>query len=100
MTTRRLATPLGHDAAAAAIDRLARLTVVAVDKEFVRGSPRLTQAALINHWDALVVRAARLGACERLLTGDLNHGQVIDGVRIQNPFRDLAGGPGGPSASG
>ncbi|MDQ3973591.1 MAG: hypothetical protein M3276_04535 [Actinomycetota bacterium] len=74
MRIRRLATPLGHDAAAAAIDRLARLTVVAVDKELVRGSQRLTRAALISYWDALVVRAASLGACECLLTEDLNHG--------------------------
>jgi len=26
-----------------------------------------------------------------LLTEDLNHGQVIEGVRIENPFKEVVG---------
>jgi predicted nucleic acid-binding protein len=44
------------------------------------------------------VKAARTGACHRLLTEDLHHGQVIDGVRVENPFLDAAEG-GGVDAS-
>ncbi len=40
----------------------------------------------MSFWDALiVVCAARLGAT-RLYTEDLNHGQVIGGVRVVNPL--------------
>lgn len=85
-TTRRLATPLDHDTARAAVHRFTRLTVVPVDKELVRGAIELTQAAAIAYWDALVVKAAAASACSRLLTEDLDHGQIIDGVRIENPF--------------
>ena len=35
----------------------------------------------------LVTAAARAG-CDVLLTEDLNHGQVIAGVRIINPFQE------------
>jgi predicted nucleic acid-binding protein len=37
-------------------------------------------------WDALIVHCARRSGCSELLTEDLQHGQVIDGLRIVNPF--------------
>jgi predicted nucleic acid-binding protein len=39
-----------------------------------------------SFWDALIVEAARRAGATRLLTEDLRHGQVIGGVRIENPF--------------
>jgi predicted nucleic acid-binding protein len=41
----------------------------------------------ISFWDALVVVSASRAGARTLLTEDLNHGQVIEGVRIENPFR-------------
>jgi predicted nucleic acid-binding protein len=40
----------------------------------------------ISYWDALVIHCARESGCRIVLTEDLHHGQVIDGVRIVNPF--------------
>jgi predicted nucleic acid-binding protein len=40
----------------------------------------------VSFWDALVLRMAKQAGCTVLLTEDLNHGQVLDGVRIVNPF--------------
>ena len=40
----------------------------------------------LSFWDGLIVVAARRSGCDVLLTEDLNHGQVIDGVRIENPL--------------
>jgi len=37
-------------------------------------------------WDGLIVAAAVEAGCSKLLTEDLQHGQVVDGVRIENPF--------------
>lgn len=42
----------------------------------------------IAFWDAMIVAAAIRGGAERILTEDLNHGQVIEGVQIHNPFLD------------
>lgn len=39
-----------------------------------------------SYWDALILRMARQSGCRVLLSEDLQHGQVIDGVRIVNPF--------------
>jgi len=40
----------------------------------------------LSFWDALIVRSAKIAGCSVLLTEDLQHGQVIDGLRIVNPF--------------
>jgi predicted nucleic acid-binding protein len=37
-------------------------------------------------WDGLIIAAAAEARCSKLLTEDLQHGQVVDGVRIENPF--------------
>lgn len=40
----------------------------------------------IAFWDALIVVSARAMGAQVLLTEDLSHGQVIEGVRVVNPF--------------
>lgn len=40
----------------------------------------------LTFWDSMIVAAAAQGGAERILTEDLNHGQVIEGVKIENPF--------------
>jgi predicted nucleic acid-binding protein len=37
-------------------------------------------------WDTLILRCAKQSGCSVLLTEDMQHGQIIDGVRIVNPF--------------
>jgi predicted nucleic acid-binding protein len=37
-------------------------------------------------FDCLIVAAALLGGCTTLYTEDLQHGQVIEGLTIRNPF--------------
>jgi predicted nucleic acid-binding protein len=39
-----------------------------------------------SYWDALVLQMAKKAGCRVVLTEDMQHGQVIDGVRIVNPF--------------
>jgi predicted nucleic acid-binding protein len=37
-------------------------------------------------YDSMILAAASLAGCTTLYTEDMQHGQVIDGVRIVNPF--------------
>jgi predicted nucleic acid-binding protein len=37
-------------------------------------------------YDANILASAKLAGCDTLLSEDMRHGQVIDGVRITNPF--------------
>jgi len=41
----------------------------------------------ISFWDALIIVAAYEAKCEKVLTEDLNSGQVIEGILIENPLR-------------
>jgi predicted nucleic acid-binding protein len=42
----------------------------------------------ISFWDALLVAAAESANCAELMTEDLNDGQIINGVKIRNPFNN------------
>jgi predicted nucleic acid-binding protein len=53
---------------------------------YLRGMA-LTQRYGFSFYDSLIVAAALEAGCQRLLTEDLQHGQRIEGLRIENPFR-------------
>lgn len=40
-------------------------------------------------YDAVVVSSAIAANCDTVFTEDLQHGQVIEGLWIENPFREL-----------
>lgn len=61
--------------------------------ETVQVTPSLIQEAVdcailneLSFWDALILAAAASAGCGRVLSEDLNPGQVILGVKVENPF--------------
>lgn len=87
VSTRRLRRPIPVDLAQRMVDRFSRLRIVPIEGELVKSAIRISQRTQLAYWDSLIVAAAAAARrCERLLTEDLNHGQVIEGVRIENPF--------------
>jgi predicted nucleic acid-binding protein len=55
----------------------------------VMRATQLMELARLSFWDALIVASAAEAGAGTLLTEGLTHGQIIAGVRIENPF--LAG---------
>ena len=43
----------------------------------------------ISFWDALIIVSAESAHCQKLWTEDLNDGQVIRGVQIENPLKSM-----------
>jgi len=43
----------------------------------------------ISFWDALIVTAAEQAGAAKILTEDMNSGQTIEGVLIENPFSNV-----------
>jgi len=82
--TRKLG--LTRAAADEATESLMELEVVATDARLVREGLRISREHDISHWDAMIIAAAAASGCDVLLTEDLNDGQVIEGVRVVNPF--------------
>lgn len=71
----------------AMLSGLSALEVVLVDVECIDDAIDCSVLNRISFWDALIVSAARKAACGTLWTEDLNDGQIIQGLRIENPFR-------------
>jgi predicted nucleic acid-binding protein len=86
VTTRKLKNPLSEERAMKAVRGLAKLDVVGVDVQLVLAAVDTSRTAKISLRDALIIEAASRAGCERVLSEDLNAGQVIRGVRIENPF--------------
>ena len=86
VTTRKLKSPLSEELAARAVRGIAKLDVVGVDVPLVLSAVDTSRTAQVSLWDALIIEAASRAGCERVLSEDLNAGQVIRGVRIENPF--------------
>src|ERR1019366_8506385 len=47
---------------------------------------RIEDESRIGFWDALIVASALRSGATRILSEDLNAGQTITGIHIQNPF--------------
>jgi predicted nucleic acid-binding protein len=59
-----------------------------IGAQLIEDAWRITDRFALSFWDALVVSAARASGCELLLTEDLQDGQVLDGLRVVNPFAE------------
>lgn len=88
--TRKLAPPLSADEAERLVRDFAAFPVVSTDAPLVGAAIALSRRHQLSLWDAMIVVAARAGGATELLTEDLQHGQVLEGVRIVNPFRAAA----------
>jgi len=78
---------LTFDEASEAVDLMIDIHPCAgMDAATVRQAIRIHQRYEISYWDAAVIASAvELGATT-LYTEDLNHGQIYEGVRAENPF--------------
>ena len=70
----------------AATELWARQRVLQPDAFLVLGAIDTSERYRISFWDGLIVEAAVRSQCEVLYTEDLSHGQVMRGVRVENPF--------------
>lgn len=91
VVTRKLSVPLEPETAEAVVRNLSLLPVIGIDTEKIIAAIGRSQKMQLSFWDALIIETALAGGAVRLLTEDLQHGQIIDGLQIENPF--LASGP-------
>ena len=62
------------------------MEIVQVTPSLIRNAVDTSVVNRLSFWDSLIVVSAEAGACDTLLTEDLNQGQTIRGVRVQSPF--------------
>jgi predicted nucleic acid-binding protein len=68
------------------VELLARGRVVRFAGDDVIAAIELHRLNRISFWDAMIVHAARLAGAEVLYSEDLQHGAILAGVRVDNPF--------------
>lgn len=90
VVTRKLARPLSPEAAEQAVRDFATLPVQQVTSALILSAIRRSIQSRLSFWDALVVETAVDAGATVILTEDLQHGQVIDGVRVVNPFASVS----------
>jgi predicted nucleic acid-binding protein len=93
--TRKLA--IAPDLARDKVQFFANWQVFRPDASDVIAAIELHRGAHISFWDALILHAARAVGASTLYTEDLQHGAILAGVRILNPFHALTSSPTPPS---
>ncbi len=91
--TRKLSVSLTPEVALEATRRFAQLHLIHIDAQLIFGAIALSQRHTVSMWDGLILQAALDSGCKRLLTEDLHDGWDLDGLKIENPFKDLASEP-------
>lgn len=84
--TRKLASPLPSEVAEERVRDFSGLPLVRVDAPIILAAIARSRSQRFSFWDALIVEAAHAAGASRLLTEDLQHGQEIEGLRVENPF--------------
>lgn len=69
-----------------AMRSLRELLTVQIDVAMIFNAVEIGRRFQLSFWDALIIEAARVAGCARLLTEDLQHGLRIGDLTIENPF--------------
>ncbi len=64
-----------------------RFEVITITPELIREAIDCSIINRLSFWDALIVVTAESAHCEKLWTEDLNDGQIIRGVRVEDPLK-------------
>jgi predicted nucleic acid-binding protein len=68
------------------VEVFAKLQVVEPKVADILGAIDIHRLYGFSFWDSLILCCAKQSGCRILLSEDMQHGQVIEGVRIVNPF--------------
>lgn len=86
--TRKIPSPLPKGSARGIVNSYAIWCVETSPAE-IDMAFRIEDEARIGFWDALIVSSAVKSGATRILSEDLNAGQIISGISIENPFSGI-----------
>ena len=77
---------IAPEAAQRKVEMLMRARLVRFEASDIIAAIELHRLRELSFWDALIVHAARSAGVTTLYSEDLQHGAVLGGVRVVNPF--------------
>ncbi len=84
--TRKIKNPLKPGAAREIIVNYFSWPVHVNDPELTLQASEIGEKNNLSFWDALIIAAALRLHAKKIITEDLNHGQIIEGILVENPF--------------
>lgn len=84
--TRKIKNPLKPDAAREIIRNYLAWPIQVNDPEMTIRASEIEEKHRLSFWDAMIVAAALQLQAQKIFTQDLNHGQIIEGILIENPL--------------
>jgi predicted nucleic acid-binding protein len=84
--TRKVAAPVTGDVVRRLIRNYMTWELVLNDGAIILHAGEIGDSYQLSFWDGLIVAAAYSKNAAIILTEDMNHGQVVEGIRIENPF--------------
>ena len=85
--TRKIRHPLSRARAREVVRHYALWVREPITASTVLRASELEEAFQLSFWDSLIVASAESQRAKELISEDLQHAQVIAGVRVRNPFR-------------
>lgn len=86
--TRKIPSPLSKDLARSVVSSYVSWCMETTPAE-ISAAFRIEDESRIGFWDALIVCSAAKSGAARILSEDLNAGQLIAGILVENPFVDI-----------
>ena len=83
--TRKIPSPLSKEMARLVVTSYAIWCIETTPAE-ISTAFRIEDESRLGFWDALIVTSASKCGAVRILSEDLNAGQMIAGIRVENPF--------------
>ena len=84
--TQKIPKPLSPATARGIIENYLFWHVELNDSDTILLASEIGERYILSFWDSLIIAAASNAKTDKILTEDLNHGQMIEGVLIENPF--------------
>ena len=73
------------------IELLSTLPLIAQTPQLIIRAVEIKELYGLSFWDASIVAAAESGRCDRILSEDMNDGQIYCGMKMTNPLAEKRG---------
>ena len=84
--TRKIPRPIETKLAKEIVSVLLKWEIMVNDGESILSAIEIHSRHHFSFWDSLIIEAAIRGGATLLLSEDLPDGQIIEGIKIKNPF--------------
>ena len=84
--TQKIKRPLARSVAREVLRNYGLWVESAITPSTVVRASEISEARKLAFWDSMIFAAAEQDSVGEILSEDFNHGQVIAGVRVVNPF--------------